>query len=357
MTDDKAARKRKLEDVPIDNFYSIIPKKFMLEQRTYPNFNELQVQLPFRLCATGATGSGKTNAIMRLFDRIRAFDKIMLFAKDLTEPIYEYFIDAIQQVEKVSGQSILMTSNTIEALPEVASINKKLNTVLIIDDMISEKSKYLKRVEQYWIMGRKKHVSSIFLSQRYFAIPLMIRTNSEYFIFTKLRTTRDLTFILRDFQLGVTDEQLMEIYKKATEGGFPNFLMIDTDNKNTNYRFRASFAPMNIEVDNKPVELVDKEANEAKEKDHHDEDDDHNNNGDEPSNTKMQDQTDKQKVAKFKNPRTLKARLQSLMMMTGQSEGELREMAKSMGLSIKELCTQLEKAIVNGEFATDRYAE
>ena len=50
---------------------------------------------PYRIIITGGSGSGKTNALLNLIkeqDYHDAIDKIYLFARDLSEPKYEYLI-------------------------------------------------------------------------------------------------------------------------------------------------------------------------------------------------------------------------------------------------------------------------
>ena len=53
---------------------------------------------PFRMLIIGPSGSGKTNALLHLLDKLHPIDKIYLYAKDLSEPKYEYLIDKREQV-------------------------------------------------------------------------------------------------------------------------------------------------------------------------------------------------------------------------------------------------------------------
>lgn len=227
--------------IEIENNYESVPKKFKEEERNYENEKKVNIKIPFRMCVTGASGSGKTNAIVEIIKKINAFDKIMIWAKDTEEPLYASFIDKIQTVEKQQGSSILTVSNDIKDLPSVDTINKENNTLLIIDDMVTEKDKMLNRVVEYFIRGRKKGVSSVFLSQSYFDIPTLIRKQCNYFVFTKISGDRDLQMILKDFRLGVTEEEVKKLYEEATKGGFPNFFMIDCQTNDKALRFRRNF--------------------------------------------------------------------------------------------------------------------
>lgn len=373
----------------IENFYDLVPKKFQDEPRTYPNFDEVQIKIPFRAVLTGCTGSGKTNALLRLFAAINAFDKVYLYAKDLTETLYQYWADAFEQAEKTSGAQIFTKSNDLNTLPEVSTHNKKLNTLLIFDDMITEKQKDLAKVEKYWIMGRKMHCSSVILTQSYFHAPILIRKNSELFFFTKLRTDRDLCFIMKDFQLGVSEDKILELYKQATARGYPDFFLIDTETKDPRYRFRKNFEPMGL-ITNEPVKLIEHADDDSKKKKRKRDDDEEESSNDEGEDEIIpENETDKQRVKRFATPvkrakkelspaqleeqiqaghhsqmdrvlsqgiknkvakPTISARLKSLSVLLGKSVSQLKAMGKSMGLTNKQLCATLEKSIQAGEF-------
>ena len=47
---------------------------------------------PYRILIIGGSGSGKTNALINLIKEQDDIDKIYLYAKDLTEPKYEFLI-------------------------------------------------------------------------------------------------------------------------------------------------------------------------------------------------------------------------------------------------------------------------
>ena len=47
---------------------------------------------PYRILIIGGSGSGKTNALLNLINEQGDIDKIYLYAKDLSEPKYEYLI-------------------------------------------------------------------------------------------------------------------------------------------------------------------------------------------------------------------------------------------------------------------------
>ena len=47
---------------------------------------------PYRILIIGGSGSGKTNALINLINEQNDIDKIYFYARDLSEPKYEYLI-------------------------------------------------------------------------------------------------------------------------------------------------------------------------------------------------------------------------------------------------------------------------
>ena len=63
---------------------------------------------PYRILAIGGSGSGKTNILLNLINEQDDIDKIYLYAKDLSEPKYEFLIKKRQDV----GTNHFNDSNT-----------------------------------------------------------------------------------------------------------------------------------------------------------------------------------------------------------------------------------------------------
>ena len=48
---------------------------------------------PYRILIIGGSGSGKTNALLNLINKLQDIDKIYLYAKDLYEAKYQFLIN------------------------------------------------------------------------------------------------------------------------------------------------------------------------------------------------------------------------------------------------------------------------
>ena len=89
---------------------------FNLDDITNENNKEHNKNWPFipdhthRLLIIGCSGSGKTNAMLNLIKEQDDIDKIYLYAKDLSEPKYEFLIKKHEDVGTNSSVQIrLMT--------------------------------------------------------------------------------------------------------------------------------------------------------------------------------------------------------------------------------------------------------
>ena len=55
---------------------------------------------PYRILIIGGSRSGKTNALLNLISQQDDTDKICLYAKDLSEPKYEFLIKSVKMQEQ-----------------------------------------------------------------------------------------------------------------------------------------------------------------------------------------------------------------------------------------------------------------
>jgi len=101
--------------------------------------------------------------------------------------------------------------------------------------MVLEKNQ--KAMSEMYIRGRKRGISVCYLSQSFYKIPKTIRSN--YFVLLKLSGKRDLNLILSEFELGVTKDELMEMYDDATKEKF-SFLLVDVE-ADKEKKFRKNF--------------------------------------------------------------------------------------------------------------------
>ena len=198
----------KSEGCSIVNFYERIPEHF-IEKVNNPNFNLHRLKIPMRTCIVAPSGSGKTNFLVNLisvFSRGEGtFQTITIITRNKDEPLYRW-------LETLSDQIVIKEG--LNNTPPLDKFDKEYNHLVVWDDLVLNKD--LSMVEQYYIRARKLNVSVIFLSQSFFKIPKIIRNNCSYMVLLKLSGNREVNIILSEFGLGITKEQLLEIYEYAT---------------------------------------------------------------------------------------------------------------------------------------------
>ena len=102
---------------------------------------------PYRILIIGGSGSGKTNTLLNLIkeqDYHDVIDKIYLYAKDLSEPKYEYLIKKRKDAgtKNVDNpNAFILCSNTMDDVYEdidsyIPKRNKKV--LIAFDDMIAD---------------------------------------------------------------------------------------------------------------------------------------------------------------------------------------------------------------------------
>ena len=87
---------------------------------------------PYRILITG--GSGKTNTLLNLINEQKDIDKIYLYAKDLSEPKYEYLI---KNCENVGIKHLNDSKAFIENIDNY-NPNKKRKILIVFDDTIAD---------------------------------------------------------------------------------------------------------------------------------------------------------------------------------------------------------------------------
>lgn len=213
----------------IVNMYEKIPKH-LLDKVENPNYDLHKLKLPFRMCIVAPSGSGKTNFLVNLIHLFSCGDKgtfttIHIITRNQDEPLYKWLNSKCDSIIIKEG-----ITNT----PKLDDFDKDVNHLVVWDDLVL--SKDLSSVEQYYIRARKLNVSVIFISQSYFKIPKIIRNNCSYMVLLKLSGNREVNLILSEFGLGITKEELLELYRYATSEKFSP-LLIDME-EDIDKRFR-----------------------------------------------------------------------------------------------------------------------
>jgi hypothetical protein len=233
------------------NVYETLPQQ---KKKTYPNYPEVQIDLPCRAIFCGPSGSGKTNAVHNFVRLIDHWDTIVVIAKNLDQPIFNELKERAQAAEKRRKRRIWAASNKLSDLPDMEDWDPKDNNLIIIDDFIGATKKELEPVGNYFTECRHKNVSICFLTQSYYATPSMIRKNANIIVLKQIASMGDMKRILKEYSLTVKPEKAIDMYEKSIavdpdeEGELgahvKHWFTMDPNNINPDLRFRKNFDPI-----------------------------------------------------------------------------------------------------------------
>ena len=219
----------------MENFYNKKEVKKYVIKTENPNYDLHHFDTPFRSLVVAPSGSGKSNFIPNIISlfckgKEGTFDNIYIFCKSRDEPLYQFLGD--------KSKGLIEIQESLEKLPALNDLKTSEQTLIIFDDMVNDLKKH-PIISEYFIRGRKRGCSLMFLSQSYFNTPKVIRQNINYCVILKLGGTRDVNSILRECSIDLTKEELLYMYKEATKDKF-DCLIINLD-KNGNERYRKNF--------------------------------------------------------------------------------------------------------------------
>ena len=135
---------------------------------------------PYRILIIGGSGSGKTNALLNLIKEQDDIDKIYLYAKDLSEPKYEFLIKKCEDAGTKhfnDSNAFIECSNTMDDVYENiddCNPSRKRKILIVFDDMIADimtNKKFQAIIKELFIRCRKLNISLVFITLSYFSVP------------------------------------------------------------------------------------------------------------------------------------------------------------------------------------------
>jgi hypothetical protein len=214
------------------NFYELKALKEMNIKSYNPGFPNTDIEIPSRVILQGSSGSGKTSILMNyIYLTNDTWFHIYIVTKS-SEPLYEY----LQKQLKNKNIDIFYD---ISKLPLPKDLpNPEEQKLVIFDDCVSMKNQ--STIVDYFIYGRKKNITSFYLSQSYYGVPKSIRAQCSYLLIVKVSQKRDLNLILSDSGGLIEKDELKKLYDDATKEKF-NFLKINLNTSDLNKKFSKNF--------------------------------------------------------------------------------------------------------------------
>ena len=191
---------------------------------------------PYIILIIGGSGSRKTNAIINLINEWNDNDKIHLYARDLSEPKYEYLIKKREDVgikHLNNPNAFIEFSNTMDDVYDNIkdyNSNRRRKILIVFDDMIADimtNKRFQAIIKELFIRCRKLNISLVFITQSYFSVPKDVRLNSTHYLIMKINNKRELQNIAINHSADIGYQDFIKIYRECTKEPY-NFLTIDT---------------------------------------------------------------------------------------------------------------------------------
>ena len=173
------------------------------------NFKQLYPFMPsdtFRMLICGNSGSGKTNLLYHMLIKpLLYYDEIYLFARNLEQGKYQKSIKKMSDMSMKLGLNydILHVSND-EVIPVTEMDYEDNQKLVIFDDYVCDKNR--RQLIDYFIQGRHKNCSVIYLSQSFYKTPKDIRLNCSHYCIYEFPSARNI----------FTDQQPKDLFHFCT---------------------------------------------------------------------------------------------------------------------------------------------
>ena len=216
------------------NFYKYVKHD---KPQVNPNYGKTHMfKVPFRACIVASSGSGKTNTMLDIVKKMGpTFLKIILCIPEPDEPLYNLLKESLGDKMEIYTGDVKAGKTGKKIAPNVPKLDciaKEdsdgwVPTLLIADDLMLYEDQSV--LETYWVRGRKKNISMVYISQSFYKIPITIRRNTQYFILKRNVLESDLKKIFKITCFDMSFNQFMNHYREATSN-MHDFLLIDTEN-------------------------------------------------------------------------------------------------------------------------------
>ena len=155
---------------------------------------------PYRILIIGDSGSRKTNALINLTNEQNDIDKIYLYARELSEPKYEYLIKKREDAgikHLNNSNTFIECSNTMNDVYENINdynLSRRRKILINFDAMIADimtNKKFQAIIKELFIRSRKLNILLLFITQS-FSVPKDVRLNSTHYLIMKINTREEL---------------------------------------------------------------------------------------------------------------------------------------------------------------------
>lgn len=237
----------------IRNIDNEIPKN---ESNNTVSDNPLAPIHPFRMLVIGPSGCGKSNVVMNLVIDYLVFDKVYIYARDITEDKYKLLMDFYAMVDDEINKKISKNSSHENGEPwqtavienvdndstiiDTNDLDENLRNLVILDDLVSLGPRKQRKVEDLFIRCRKRNCSVIYIGQMFYSIPRSIRLQANYVILFSVCDGNEIQQLSRTFRLKIGGDEFRRLYCEIVEEPY-SFMYIDVNATDLPLHIRKGF--------------------------------------------------------------------------------------------------------------------
>ena len=183
----------------------------------------------------GPSGSEKLmHYLIQKQDNDNLIDKIYLYAKDLSDPKYQFLIKKREdaEIKNLNDPSTFIEySNTMDDVcNNIDDYNpKRKRKILIVFDMIADimtNKKFQAIIKELFVKCRKWNIS-LFFNTPYFSVLKELRLNSTHYLIMKIHSKRELQEIPIGLSADIDYRDFLKIYRNCINELY-SFLTVDT---------------------------------------------------------------------------------------------------------------------------------
>lgn len=199
----------------------------------------------FRWLVIGSSGSGKTNLILDAIIQSKIdFDHLYLFVRDPHQDKYQFlirwFTELETQYQEENNEAVSMV--TVISDPndfiDVDDFDSSMKNLVLFDDLVLEKDQH--RMITFFLRGRHRSISSIYLTQSYFSTPKNIRINCDFFTIFGVPSQNELIQLTKEHSMGMDNTMFKKLFHEATKEKY-SFMVIDRQTDDERKQIRKGF--------------------------------------------------------------------------------------------------------------------